>query len=347
MTRSSLRSAFLALAASLALACGSGDLATVAPAPEATAPGPRALVTADGGHRVLLRSGVEAAMAHGPLSMISDEAPLVVRRDGHLEGLTSDELRWLDREVLLLNEHGVVCKAAVDAVEVVGRFHMDDGTRMDWYDEDGRLRIGDQEALERAWELAPSLGSLDLTGRLRVLSGDCDGAVWAQLGEEPAPPVAAAEPASPELREAALEALRGTQAYQEAQASYEEFRAEAPEGMNAGGFPARWEDYNSSVVVTLAAHPGGETLVVTGVQAGEGCGDFLGTAFQVWRMEGGRLEPVASEGLGADASVLGASDVDGDGRVDLVLPWGYVRRTGRGFEEVHSSEIPANLGCGC
>jgi hypothetical protein len=342
-----LRLAFAALATSLLLACGADVAPEPVPAPEVVAPGPRALVTADGGIRVVLRSGVEASMGHGALALLSAEAPVVVRRDVHREGLTSEELRWIDRTVVLHDEHGVACEGIVEDVELLGRFHLDDGTRMDWFDDDENLRVSPEQMAERAWEEAPTLGSLDLTGRVRVVSGDCRGAVWAQLGGEAIPPTATAEPASPELRDLALAALRVTDDYRQAQESYEAFQKDAPEGLNTGGFPARWEDYHGSSSVTLIAHPGGETLIATSIQAGEGCGDFLGSAFRLWRLHGDALEPIPADALSVDSVITGATDVDGDGHLDRLTPSGYVRQSPRGFDDARSTEIPANAGCGC
>ncbi len=347
VTRLPFCSALLVLATSLFPACGSEPDAPLTPAPEARSSGLRALVTSSGGLRIVLRAGVEEAMGHGPITLLSEEAPLVVRRSAHLEGLTADEVRWSGQQVSLHNEHGVVCQGIVDQVEVVGRFHTNEGITADWYDEQGALKLGPEELSRRAWELAPELGSLDLTGRIRVLSGDCEGAIWAQASEEQSAPVVAAEPAPRELERLALEAERGTQAYREAQEQYEEFRREAPEGSNAGGFPERWEDYNASVHVTLIAHPGGETLLATAIQAGEGCGDFLGSTLHLWRVEGERLEEVPAEGLDVETTISGAADVDGDGRLDLLIPSGYVRQEQGGFVERRSTEIPANLGCNC
>lgn len=286
-------------------------------------------------------------MAHGPISMLSEEAPTVVERAAHLEGLTSDELRWVGREVVLHSEHGAVCKGIVEGVEVVGRFHMSEDIQAEWFDEEGHLTVGQDEALSRAWEMAPKLGSLDLTGQIRVLSGDCDGAIWAQLSDDVSPPVVAAEPASPELERLALDAVQATERYREMQQSYEEFRKEAPEDWNTAGFPEKWENYNGAVSVTLVAHPSGETLIATSLRAGEGCGDFLGATFHLWRLDGDRLEEIPAEGLDADSTITGAADVDGDGQIDLLTPGGYVRQTRNGFDETRSTTLPANLGCGC
>jgi hypothetical protein len=349
MLRAALRSTLVALAASFLLACGADGEPTagLAPAREHVSPGPRALVTRDGGLRVVLRAGVEASMAQGDFALLSAEAPMVVRRGVHREGLTTEELRWIGHPVVLHNEQGVVCSGVVEDVEIVGRLHPHDGLRMDWFNDDGRPKFAPEDMAELAWSEAPDQGSVDLTGRIRVTQGDCDGAVWAQFQEDEIPPAAAAEPASPELRALALAAARATEDYRQAQEQYEQFKLDAPEQLNAAGLPARWEDYNGTTSVTLIAHPNGETLVATSLQAGEGCGDFLGSAFQLWRLHGETLEPLPSDAFLAGSMITGAVDVDGDDHLDLLTPSGYVRQTATGFDDPRTVDIPLNEGCGC
>lgn len=344
MTLRPLRPALLALFTAVLAACESPDSETAAPT---AATGPRALVTSDGGPHIVLRHGVEAEMARGEINLLSMDSTVVTRRAIHTEGLTSDELRWGGRRVRLHSERGVVCEAIVDDIEALGRFNPDDALLNDWHDDDGNLRLDTEELRQQAWDNAPNLGAIDLVGRLSVLQGDCSGAVWAQLAEEPAPAAAPAEPASPELRARALAAVRATDDYRQTQQRYEEYRADAPDEQNARGFPDRWEDYDGATTVSLIAHPGGETFVVTSLSAGEGCGDFLGTHTALWKLHGDVLEPVPVEGLSSERLPTGAADVDGDGHLELLLPSGYLRQTATGFDEESNVEIPANLGCGC
>ena len=159
-------------------------------------------------------------------------------------------------------------------------------------------------------------------GRLEITQGDCEGALWAQLADEAPPVSAAAEPADAVLTSLALTAVRASSAYLDTQKDYDTFRDELaadPDESTAdeGPLPASWEDYQPSpITVQLLAHPGGETYVVTALQAGEGCGRFGAEVVQLWQLRDGALEEIPAS-LELGNLPVAAVDLDEIGRAHV------------------------------
>jgi hypothetical protein len=145
------------------------------------------------------------------------------------------------------------------------------------------------------------------------------------------------KPADATTRALALAELRKTKAYADTQARY----ASEKEPKD----PPRWEDFDADVKALVFAHPTGGTIVTLSIRAGTGCGTFGGTLSAAWQLKGSTLTSL-KDPSDQELAPLSAGDVDGDGKLDLVLHEALLRSKGGKLELPAKLTIP-NLDCGC
>jgi hypothetical protein len=339
-----------------AAACGQGiapelELADeVAPAVVGSTAHPR--VIHDGGVRLILSAAPEESWSQGDPEVLALDEPVLVSRALAVESIPAEKLAWAGKHVTLMGAKGEVCRGTVESLAMLGRVAPHFGTLARWRGE----REGDDtddEPLPSAREIADEAWSeaadgLVLTGVVRS-SGDCTGALWAQPSSERAPVVAAAEEADSAMKASALEQLRALPEYAEIQAQYLEEMdrrdAEVDAESDANEPPpaphaARWEDgRDEELDVRVMRHPSG-TLVWASLAVEGGCGEFngaMGVVFSVGPR--GQLSLVSDPDVTLGVRPEAAADIDGDGRVELLLREGTVRQENGFFTEEESFEV--------
>jgi hypothetical protein len=281
---------------------------------------------------------------------------VTVRRSVNAAKLPADVAAWRGRRVALFGKAGRACEANVTSFSMLGRVTPHFGTIARWDatgDFQGGQPLSEGEISQEAWDLTAG-GIVGVSGRLLVaqlapVSGSCDGALWGRAAEgatqpaeaapRPAPltPVEATHADGP-TRDRALAELRKLPAYAEVQKEYEQIRAP--------GDAPRWEELRGvkTDVLVMATAPGA-SLVTVSVNAVAGCGDFGATMSAAWEMRGDKLTLV-KEADGQALAPLSAVDVDGDGRVEMILEDGILRSSGTRYDRWERILVPF-LDCGC
>jgi hypothetical protein len=259
--------------------------------------------------------------------------------------LPPDVARLAGARLRLFNAHGPVCEATVTGFELLGRLSSEWGVT----GADDQALEG--EALARAvWDQTPE-GRL-LVGALHVESGDCADATWARDAALPVPSLLPIEEAPPAWAALARDAARQLPDWRKLQAEYERFRAERAAEMDGGAFPDRWDEYldePAQARVLMFTHEGRRYLSVA-FEANGGCNDFDGALWVLYAVAG--TEPATARlrlrggPLSSAIAPLGAVDLDGDGRPEILVPGGVVRWSGDRLREVDIEETPWR-GCPC
>jgi hypothetical protein len=297
--------------------------------------------------RLVLHDAPEDAWTAGAPRLLSTSGPTVAERNVAVDKLPAHLAAWAGRRVQLFGPSGLACEGTAARLSVVGRSEPHFGTLNRWTaagDHAGEPRPPAAEIAQEAWGLSGGNGMLEagraLVAEVHPEKGDCAGALWGRAEDpaRPLPTLVAPADADPKTRTLALAEIRKTKHYAELQAAYEaEKEAKAP---------PRWEDYEPQAGsgVKVFVHPLG-TLVVVSLVSGTGCGSFGGTLSAVYRLDGSALTPVR-EAEPRALSPVSAGDVDGDGRIDLVMREGLLRPKGDRYERFWHLEVPF-YDCGC
>lgn len=278
----------------------------------------------------------------GDPTVVSLENPVVTRKDTDAGSLPSKLAAWSGKKVELFGSSGVVCEGTVGKLSVVARVIPHFGTMNEWTssgDYAGQPKPPIDEVARQAWDLASGLDESGraLVGEVRPEKGDCKGALWGRVVQADKPVVVAGTPADAATKQQALAELRKTKAYAALQKRYESEKE--PAG------PVRWEDFEPNLKVLIFDHPKAK-IVTLSLRAGAGCATFGGTLSSVWEQKGGKLVAIADPS-GEELAPLSAGDVDGDGKIDLVLDQqGLIRWKGGQLGAVRKLAVPM-LDCGC
>jgi len=265
---------------------------------------------------------------------------VMVARTVDARKLPPELAAYRGKRLQLHGKAGLACEADVTSFNFLGRVRPHFGTVALW---DGKgepktAPISDGEIARDAWELSGSGGRM-LVARVEPVKGSCDAALWARVAvaDKAAPELAEAAPADDATRDRALDALRKLPAYAELQKEFEQ----------QGGKPEqRWEEHGGAKPVVLAAkHPSGVTLVTVSIRVGKGCDEFGATLSAVWEEKDGKLELVR-EPEGQELAPFSAGDVDGDGKLELIVEEGVLRTSGTRYDRWDQLQVP-NLDCDC
>jgi hypothetical protein len=277
---------------------GEQVLATLAPAAERLRQA--ALVL---GKRVVLSSEPRDEWASGKprAEAAPQDHSIRVVHDVTSAKLPAELRAWVGRELQLLGGKGVLCKAKVKRLELVGRV---DGL--------------ETSSLEDQWANASRL----LVGVL-VLPKGCSGALLARVASLSSPRVFPAEAPDEKLGSAALAAFRVLPAYAKLQADYRRWRAKHAPGSKA----ARWDEADGKPKLTVVRGSPALVSVSAGAWVSSdkgGCQDsFRASLFAIWEVTPGGAAPRLSlrsrPSAGVSLRLLAASDLDGDGRLELLF----------------------------
>jgi hypothetical protein len=291
---------------------------------------------------IVLHQEPAAEWGRGEPRQIVRGFPSVLERDVQVALLPSSLLSWQSKVVHAMGTRNPRCVAEVGELMLVGQLLYEFGYEDEGEDAKERASVDDDQA--RARELW-SMAGVVLAARLRPLSGSCEGATWARIAATPAPLIAAAQPASPALRGAALSAFAKLPAYRTVEERYEEWQAEA-DATETRGVP--WELHDSAVPeVSLLSDPGsGVSIVSVSVSTGEGCGGFYGELTALWRIDEGadQLELVGV--LEADRRPAAIVDLEGEGRPVVLFEGGAIYATGAELGVIEPVQVPSYI-CPC
>jgi hypothetical protein len=281
-------------------------------APVAQPPLDLAPVIEDGGLRVVLDTDVEPQWIAADIQVRDHDGVRVVTRALSDRGREHFG-RFVGSRLRLLAKDETSCTAEITGLAALGRFAPDD--------------FGEAEhpvSAQAAWDAAD--GSYLVAGDLRVIDGDCSGALWAEPAARAAPVAADIGDASPELTRRAITMLRGEDGFLDATAGTE-----------------------PTFEVDSVSLDGGETVLVASVLV-EGCVEREPVLTALYALQAdGSLHRV-----GAPARVVSidaAADIDGDGHIELLVHGDSLdvsilrRRTGAYLQEAHTL-VPI-YGCRC
>ncbi len=254
------------------------------------------------GRRVVLSAETREEWASGkPRAEPSPQASSVrVAHDVAVAKLPAELRAWVGRELQLVGAKGVLCKAKVARLELIGRV---DGL--------------ESSSLEDQWANASRL----LVGVLSLPKG-CGGALFARAASLPAPRVFPAEAPDAALQRAALAAFRALPAYTKLQADYRRWQKKHAPSSKA----ARWEEADGKLTVLRASSPALVSVSASAWVSGDkgGCQDaFRASLFALFEVAPGGAAPRLSlrsrPSAGISLTPLAASDLDGDGRLELLF----------------------------
>lgn len=274
-----------------------------------------------------------AAQGDGALRLWSREGPATASRPGSWpEALQG----WRDRDVVLYGPAGEVCRAQVEAAELVAQVVPHFGRVQSWKGEDGTPPASDKDIAQEIFDQA---GAARVLGaKLKPTRGDCRGAVWGRASNlAPAVIYDRADMPASALRVAAEAALRGLEKYKKFQREFVE-QVPAPRA-------AFWDLHGGAKADVTVLVGGGRQVALVHAQAGEVCGGFgaeLLTAWDVKALPGGEVKlRLISDERGADLQLpVTAADVDGDGEPELIAPRQIWRRAGATWRPATTWALP-------
>lgn len=220
---------------------------------------------------------------------------------------------WIGRAVELYASGTRTCAGKVVDLHVVGRVTPHFGAVQTWHD-DG---LTPQQEADAAWEMA-SEGRL-LVARVDAKADGCKGASWARAADAPAPTTLQPMAKVPAwLAAAALKHTRGLPGYRAIQKGW---RSEARDVKGA-----HWDRHGdaSPEVQAFARADGQPAVVLVTMRAGHGCGDFFGSFWAAYTVEGNTLKRITDPDTPGDLdfvhgdAFVAVVDADGDGRWELV-----------------------------
>lgn len=279
---------------------------------------PFALVAHDGAPRLILARVNDSKAALGPASIAQlDVDQLVAHRPASITAATKEQGAWIGTRARLFSMQGAACEADVVSLGLI--------TRVAQPASHGLARVTRPATASEGAQLTPLPGAEDRAfkesgAELYLVAdllptGSCDGAQWAQPASAPDPYLAPGEQPSEALLSLANSAFKTLPDYLAIQQRYARVRKP--------GTVEEWEKLDSaSISVEVFQHqPSGVTFVLATAVAFEGCGGFSAQLDTLWELVDEdtlllrfqRPDPVAT--LGA----LGAVDLDGDGRPELLL----------------------------
>ncbi len=301
-------------------------------------------VVQDGGFYLVLNTRPKRDWADGKrLRLLQAGSYASVTSPAKLDKIPATLTAWRGRKVALYGPQGEVCRGQAVALAIMARVRPHFGTVQYWRGDLDAKPDGATVARE-AWRLGDT-GRL-LVARLLPMPGhDCRAATWGRSAEETPPKVAAPiamEPIVAARAMAELKKLKGFELVQQA------FVAEVP-------LPRAltWDAIKgASVKVTmLGTTDASARFVSVAISAGDGCGDFQGDFWAIWRVVGegktARLQLLTDDTAPGRLFVpRSASDMDADGRYEFLGSDALLQPAGPILRHTESIEVPS-LDCPC
>lgn len=257
--------------------------------------------------------------------------------------LPAELTAWQSRKVVLYGPQGEVCRGQAVALSVMARVRPHFGTVNYWRGDLDAKPDGATVARE-AWRLGDT-GRLLVARVLPMKGSDCRGAIWGRSAEEKVPTLATPVAVDPFVAAKAMAALTKLKGFALIQ---KEYVAEVP-------LPRAltWHKFKgaSAKVAMLATADGMHRFIGVGVAAGDGCGEFQGDLWAMWRVIGegkkSRLQLLTDETApGRVFMPRAGADMDGDGRFEFMSVDGLLQPAGPVLRSTLSVEVPS-LDCPC
>jgi len=294
---------------------------------------------------VVLNYSPEESWGAGNPQLISDESPVVTRREIVDANLPGSLARRVGAPMHLFGAKGMVCHGKLGQLAMIGRVEPHFGERTRWQggeeDENGIAQppMTADEIAADAWQMSEM--GIVLAAELIDVKGDCKSALFARSSALPAPGTFAARRAPSALATRAIEELHALERYAEIDAYYRESSA-VVEGQ-------AWEDIGSANTEVKLFQSRSGSYVYVSAYAGEPCSDFEGRLEALWKVEGQGKDARFSkiyEGAGSDEFAPTALvELDADGSPTLLGVESSLRKHPEGFG-VRALHVPF-LDCRC
>lgn len=296
---------------------------------------------------VVLHLRPEASWSKGKLELLSGDGHASVRQPAVLEALPEELRMWPGREVSLYGAEGQTCRGKISGLYVLSRVQPHFGTVAYWKGEETGKPLASWRVAREAWGLAAG-------GRLLVAKVDplprmrCRGAFWARGSNRLPPVLAPSGPVPPLVAREALSRFRKLRGYAEVQKAYLTETREPRAGL--------WDAFEGAApsVTVLNNAEGAPAFVAVGARAGDGCGEFIGAFWALWRV---RLDPTPDKpprlqllsderDPGRFFELRAGVDLDGDGQFEFISVDGLLQSAGPVWRESEAVEVPS-LDCPC
>ncbi|MDI1445045.1 hypothetical protein [Polyangium sp. 6x1] len=280
--------------------------------------------------------------AQGAPLLVSDDFPVITRREIAPATLPASLVRRIGTPVRLYGSKGVVCEGKLGPLSLLGRVEPDYGVRQQWkgedYDGTPIPPAKPEQIAEEAWGMAE--GGRSLVAELGDVEGDCKDAMFARDRELPQARPFTVKDAPIALATRAAAEMRDLAGYAEIDESYQNAGIQTP--------GVAWEHHNGASPTVKVFSGDGATYVWLDADAGEVCSEFRGKLTALWKLEGGPAKDARFVKLyeGADDFLPSTLvHLDRDGSPSLLGYQSVLRKSASGFA-IRSVAVPYFL-CPC
>ncbi len=216
--------------------------------------------------------------AKGAPSLVSDDGPVVTRREVDQAALPTSIARLVGRKMRLVGPKSEVCRGTLSAPTLMSRVEPHFGERSRWGGEeiDGVMTpaLTHEQVAQVAWDMT-SDGKL-LVSELVETNGDCQDARFARSSDLPMLETAEGRGASASTKTRAMAEMRKLAAYDQIERSYREWaQAEANKV---------WTESTESIVTVSEYSFDGAKYVWLSASAGAACEGFSAQLSVFWKV---------------------------------------------------------------
>ncbi|MDI1478077.1 hypothetical protein [Polyangium sp. y55x31] len=219
--------------------------------------------------------------AQGAPILVSDDFPVVARREIEPSALPASLLRRTGASVRLYGPKGAVCEGKLGPISLISRVEPEYNVRQQWKGEDFDGTpippAKPEQIADEAWSMAE--GGRSLVAELGDVQGDCKDAMFARDRDLPEARPFTVKDAPTTLATRAAAEMRNLAGYTEIDETYQF------SGIQTPGVP--WEHHNGATPTVKVFSGDGATYVWLDADAGEVCSEFRGKLTALWKLEGG------------------------------------------------------------
>lgn len=236
--------------------------------------------------------------------------------------------------IIFEGDDGQVCQGKVTSLAVLAEATPHFGNRQHWDDlagmGDGRV-YSDAEVAQDIYELADGQGT-SLVALTEASPEDCKLAAWGHLDGSKFTRYELEYAPDKGLVEMAMDAFKTVPGYKEIQKDW----------MREEGAKGEWYDADGGGGLQVTAIRGDDkTYMVARAQAGTGCGDFYGQFWAMWEVTDGGFVLMSDPKVPGELNrIVGAADVNGDGKVEFVTEDKVIGPVGPVHRMISNAEVP-------
>lgn len=280
--------------------------------------------------------------AQGAPTLVSDEYPVITRREIVPTTLPASLVRRIGTPVRVYGPQGAVCEGKLGPISLISRVEPEYNVRQQWkgedYDGTPIPPANAEQIAEEAWSMAE--GGRSLVAELGDVQGDCKDAMFARDRDLPQARPFTVKDAPVALATRAAAEMRNLAGYAEIDEIYQGSSIQTPD--------VPWEQHNGATPTVKVFSGEGATYVWLDADAGEVCSEFRGKLTALWKLEGGSAKDAAFMKLyeGADDFLPSTLvHLDRDRSPSLLGHQSVLRKGPNGFA-VRSVSVPYFL-CPC